>query len=385
VKFRSINLVALGALAILALIQTSSDVQAGKIMRAAKWAAGEAVKAALVEYAKHEANGNFETFKRNFCGDKGYRTKVLSSPAINPLIGDQGSAEDLILETLGCGYELGKINVVFTGAALKDSEYGPGTCEIKANLRNYSKHHLNKLMFEVGRWRFEVGDMVANSYEDDVLMSRIDLGNMTCLSAATYLVDNLKDAAALECSIPNLAEGDCQGLISFSTTLNAEALGRIGAQENFLAGKRRQAEEAAKAAEAQKKAEQEKAKAQAAKEAAVRETARKAEVWATGPYWVLVRARAEQGDRVYQYSLGQLYYNGEVVPRDYAMATQWLRKAAAQDEHHAQFLLATIYENGTGAPQDYTQALRWYQLAGKDGWILAQQKAQWIESKLSKK
>src|SRR5580704_1814826 len=80
----------------------------------------------------------------------------------------------------GCGYELGKINVVFTGAEPKGYEYGAPTCEITANIRNYSKHHLNKLIFEVGTWRFEVGDMVANSYEDDVLMSRINLGNATC-------------------------------------------------------------------------------------------------------------------------------------------------------------------------------------------------------------
>jgi hypothetical protein len=171
---------------------------------------------------------------------------------------DQGSAEDLTLETLGCGYELGKINVVFT-RAVPSYEYNP-TCELRANIRNYSKHHLNQLTFEVGTWRFEVGDMVANSYEDDVVMSRINLGKTTCQSQARYLVDNLKDAAALGCSIPNLAEGDCQALITFDTTLNVEALAQIGAEEIALADKHRRAEEEARAAEkakeAQKQAEQ---------------------------------------------------------------------------------------------------------------------------------
>ena len=138
-------------------------------------------------------------------------------------------------------------------------EDGYRTCVLRAHLRNYSKHHLNKLTFEVGSWRFGVGDMVANSYEDDVLMSRVDVQKSTCMSQAAYLVDNLRDAAALECSIPNMAEGDCQALVSFSTTLDAEALARIGAEERSLMEKRQREEEAAKAAvkatEAQKKEE----------------------------------------------------------------------------------------------------------------------------------
>jgi hypothetical protein len=91
--------------------------------------------------------------------------------------------------------------------------------------------------------------MVANSYEDDVSISRISLGSATCKSQAAYLVDNLKDAAPLECSIPNLAEGDCQELITFETTLGPETLARIGAEESALADKNRRVEEAEKAAE----------------------------------------------------------------------------------------------------------------------------------------
>jgi len=43
-----------------------------------------------------------------------------------------------------------------------------------------------------------------------------------------------------------------------------------------------------------------------------------------------LRARAEQGDAGAQLSLGLMYAIGQGVPRDYAQAAAWYRKAAEQ-------------------------------------------------------
>ena len=42
------------------------------------------------------------------------------------------------------------------------------------------------------------------------------------------------------------------------------------------------------------------------------------------------RPLAEQGDSQSQYNLGWLYFYGRGVPKDYAQARQWYKKAAAQ-------------------------------------------------------
>jgi hypothetical protein len=216
-----------GAVLIAPLIAfaTSSEVYAAKLMRFARWAARETVKTALVEYAKHEAGENFESFRQKFCSDKSYRQKVLSSPAINPLIADQSSAEDLVVETLGCGYSLGKVNVVFTGAVPGSFEGGIAKrCEVKATAFNYSKYHLDQLVVDLDGWKVFVGDMVANAYAD-IQIPSFDLGEKgKCSYSAQWLNEHAKEAGALQCSIPNMAEGDCQALISVSSAIDAEKI-----------------------------------------------------------------------------------------------------------------------------------------------------------------
>jgi len=43
-----------------------------------------------------------------------------------------------------------------------------------------------------------------------------------------------------------------------------------------------------------------------------------------------------------------MYYNGEGVPQDYAVAMKWYRLAAEQGHAKAQYNLGVMYYNGEG-------------------------------------
>lgn len=84
------------------------------------------------------------------------------------------------------------------------------------------------------------------------------------------------------------------------------------------------------------------------------------------------RQAAEQGNANAQYSLGNCYYNGQGVPKDYEEAVKWYRKAAEQGYDVAQFNLGNCYYNGQGVTQNYQEAVKWYRKAAEQGNIDAQ-------------
>ena len=70
--------------------------------------------------------------------------------------------------------------------------------------------------------------------------------------------------------------------------------------------------------------------------------------------------------------LGFSYSTGQGVPRDYAQAAAWLRKAAEQGDAKAQYNLGVLYHDSLGVPQDYAQAAVWWRKAAASGDELAQ-------------
>ena len=68
-----------------------------------------------------------------------------------------------------------------------------------------------------------------------------------------------------------------------------------------------------------------------------------------------------------QYEIGNKYYKGEDVIRDYNEAAKWYRLAADQGDADAQYNLAIMYYYGQGVTQDYSEAAKWYRLAAKQG------------------
>ncbi len=81
---------------------------------------------------------------------------------------------------------------------------------------------------------------------------------------------------------------------------------------------------------------------------------------------------AEQGDASAQFNLGQMYANGQGVPKNEQQAAAWYRKAAEQGNADAQFNLGVMYRDGQGVPKDETQAVAWYRKAAEQGLASAQ-------------
>ena len=97
--------------------------------------------------------------------------------------------------------------------------------------------------------------------------------------------------------------------------------------------------------------------------------------------WLTVMLRkAEQGDAVAQYMLGNMYEKGNrEVPKDPEEAAKWYRRSflcfrlvAEGGDPLAQYWLAGLYKNGTGVLQNHKAALRWNIRAGEQGDAYAQ-------------
>lgn len=73
-----------------------------------------------------------------------------------------------------------------------------------------------------------------------------------------------------------------------------------------------------------------------------------------------------------QYKLGNVYYRGEGVPKDYMQAVKWYRMAADQGMPESQYMMGVIYDRGEGLPQDFAEAVAWYRKSAEQGYVAAQ-------------
>lgn len=80
-----------------------------------------------------------------------------------------------------------------------------------------------------------------------------------------------------------------------------------------------------------------------------------------------VRERAQDGDPVAQFALGERFARGEGVDQDSARAAEWFRKAAEQGDAGAQLFLGNLYSSGDGVAEDAAEAVRWYMAAAEQG------------------
>jgi hypothetical protein len=86
---------------------------------------------------------------------------------------------------------------------------------------------------------------------------------------------------------------------------------------------------------------------------------------------VLINA-AELGNVEAEVMLSGLYLLGLGVPKDYAQAAMWSRKAADQRDPRAEYSLGKLYAAGNGVPLDRAQAAVWYRKAAEQGYASAQ-------------
>lgn len=74
---------------------------------------------------------------------------------------------------------------------------------------------------------------------------------------------------------------------------------------------------------------------------------------------------AKQGDAEAQYQLGECYYNGNGVRKDFFAAADWYRKAAEQGHADAQFMFGRCCYHGEGISKDYGVAFEYYRKAAE--------------------
>ncbi|HXI99598.1 MAG TPA: tetratricopeptide repeat protein [Micropepsaceae bacterium] len=80
----------------------------------------------------------------------------------------------------------------------------------------------------------------------------------------------------------------------------------------------------------------------------------------------LLRPLAETGIPEAQISLGNMYFDGNGVPRDYAQSVKWYLLAANHGNTEAQIALGYLYQYGEAVRFDYVQAYKWFDLAGSN-------------------
>ena len=80
---------------------------------------------------------------------------------------------------------------------------------------------------------------------------------------------------------------------------------------------------------------------------------------------------AEQGNMTAQAFIGDLYYDGNGVPRNCELAVNWYTKAAKQGLLYAQFQLGHVNYMGE-CPHNYDEAFKWFVQAAEQGVVSSQ-------------
>ncbi len=81
---------------------------------------------------------------------------------------------------------------------------------------------------------------------------------------------------------------------------------------------------------------------------------------------------ADKGVSKAQYNLSLLYFNGQGVGQDGALALKWCQQAAQLGHSKAQYLLGQMYATGKGVDKDDSISQSWYQKSAEAGYADAQ-------------
>ena len=82
-------------------------------------------------------------------------------------------------------------------------------------------------------------------------------------------------------------------------------------------------------------------------------------------------ARAEAGDAEAQNEVGNCYWHGNGVERDYALAAEWYRKSAEQGYARGEFNLGTSFLRGEGVETNLVAAFEWMKKSADHDFPLA--------------
>ena len=82
----------------------------------------------------------------------------------------------------------------------------------------------------------------------------------------------------------------------------------------------------------------------------------------------IVLRHAQEGNHpAAQYCMGDMYYRGRGVQKNYKQAMEWYLKAAKQGNVGAQHMVGSMFEREEGVDRDYKQAMEWYLQAANQG------------------
>ena len=81
----------------------------------------------------------------------------------------------------------------------------------------------------------------------------------------------------------------------------------------------------------------------------------------------LFRDAASQGNVEACYELAELYYNGNGVSTNFAVAKDYYLRAADAGNVEAQYMLGVMARNGQGGDKDYGEARKWLTMAARKG------------------
>jgi len=81
----------------------------------------------------------------------------------------------------------------------------------------------------------------------------------------------------------------------------------------------------------------------------------------------LFRRAADKGNSAAAYNLGLIYLQGQVAPKEPALAAQWFSKAADADQPDALYALAVLYRDGNGVPRNPVETARLLRRASELG------------------
>ena len=80
-----------------------------------------------------------------------------------------------------------------------------------------------------------------------------------------------------------------------------------------------------------------------------------------------LREKAEAGDAAAEYSMGEYYYDGGAVARDFEEAFRWFLRAAERGHAQGRCNVGLMLSLGRGVEPNTKQAIHWLSLAAEQG------------------
>jgi len=78
-----------------------------------------------------------------------------------------------------------------------------------------------------------------------------------------------------------------------------------------------------------------------------------------------------------------MYLKGQGVDQNYKVASEWFRRASEKNIAQAQYKLGDLYFNGRGVPKDYENAYIWYSVGASHKHKLSVSSVKKAKEKLS--